>query len=122
MVHPSEFGLAQKLAYEHYLLELFEPGDALADLQPHFSTVGALGEWWLARFELDVDVVINDERVELTVVAAKDITGVALDIPAEWQLLSVEPGVSVSEDRLLIDQLSAGSQKLIRFTLPENAL
>ncbi len=122
LIHPTELGLNHKLAYERYLLELFEPENALADLRPHFSTVSAFGEWWLARFELNVDVATIGEQFELTLVPARDMRGATLDIPEAWQLLGNEPGVTMTGNRLVIDQLLAGSEQRLRFTLPGNAL
>ncbi|MFK7733153.1 MAG: polysaccharide deacetylase family protein [Pseudomonadales bacterium] len=122
LIHPTELGLNRKLEYQRYLLELFQPENALANVQPHFSTVRAFGDWWLARFELEVDVTINDTQIELRVKAARDITGVALQLHDDWHLLGDEIGVSLSKNRLVIDELSAGEERVIRFTLAENAL
>ncbi|MEM8497397.1 MAG: polysaccharide deacetylase family protein [Pseudomonadota bacterium] len=122
LIHPTELGLDRKLEYERYLLELFEADNALADVQPHFSTVTAFGEWWLARFELAVDVAMVEERLELTLVSAREIADIALTIPAGWQLLGDEPGVRMHGNRLVIDQLTTDSNQVIRFVPAENTL
>ncbi len=122
LIHPTRLGLEHKLAYQRYLLDLFQPGNGLAGVQPHFSTVQVFAQWWLARFKLDVDVMVVEEQVELTIASARDIGGVTLQIPETWQLLGDVPGVRLSGNRLRLDQVSADSALLIRFTRSGNAL
>lgn len=81
LIHPNETG--QKLEYEKQLYA------GIKD-QAWFSNIGAFGDWWSARDQVEVKVnnVKGNNIVEVTAPIA--LEGLTLKVPAGWKLTSGE--------------------------------
>ncbi len=113
LIHPNI--LDHKLEYQRELTEFFDPGNELDYIVPHYVTMSELGQWWLARNYVDLDVSINGIEATLHIETRDAIDGLTINVGSSWTLNDIDPNLTQTGSRLVIGSLTSGQILDIHF-------
>lgn len=115
LIHPTELGHKQKLAYEFQVFDWFFKGNDLGHVAANFTTIGELGSWWLARSQVGVDVIEHSEEPTLQINTGGAIEGLTIRIPSHWRLKEQDSNLKLDDGFLIVHSLKANAALTVSF-------